>query len=60
MGDIIWGARAIAKTLNTTEKTIFHKLERGQLPGARKIGGRWCLHLPTFYKVFSREENDHR
>jgi hypothetical protein len=38
--DVIWGAAAIAATINKTPRAVFHLLENGHLP-ARKIGGQW-------------------
>lgn len=49
---LIWGASAIGKYLGRSEKGAFHVLESGKIPGARKIGGRWCLDLRTFMAVF--------
>jgi hypothetical protein len=40
--DIIWGAKEIAKILGMNERMAFHWLEGGQIPAARRIGGRWC------------------
>jgi hypothetical protein len=37
--DIVWGAGAIAKVLNLTERQAFHLLESGKLPA--KKTGRW-------------------
>ena len=49
---IIWGATAIAPYLGKSEKGVFHALEGGKVPGARKIGGRWALNLNVFYASF--------
>jgi hypothetical protein len=50
--EVIWGAAAIAKALGRTEAAAYHMLERCQVPGARRWGGRWCLHVPTFRAAF--------
>lgn len=52
---IIWGARAIARFLGRTERATFHALERGTLPGARKVGGRWCLSVDHLRQHFDGE-----
>lgn len=46
--NLIWGANAIAKALGRTERATFHMLEHGQIPGARKVGGRWCFDPEVF------------
>ena len=50
--DFVWGAVAIAPIIGRTEKGAFHALESGRVPGAKKVAGRWGLHLPTFMKHF--------
>jgi hypothetical protein len=50
---IVWGARDIAATIGRTERATFHMLERGQVPGARKIAGRWCLDPEVFFATFA-------
>lgn len=52
---LVWGAKAIAETIGVTPAAVFHMLENKQVPGARKIGGRWALHVPTFYESFKTE-----
>ena len=47
---LAWGARQIAAIVGVTEHQCFDMME--QLPGAMKIGGRWCLHIPTFHASF--------
>jgi len=48
----VWGAAAIAPIIGRTEKGAFHALESGRVPGAKKVAGRWGLHLPTFNEHF--------
>ena len=36
----VWGAAAIARVINRTERQAFHLLERGHLP-ADKVGKLW-------------------
>lgn len=47
-----WGGKDIAKYLGRTERATMQALERGQIPGARKIGGRWCLSTAEFERHF--------
>ncbi|MET4721813.1 hypothetical protein ABIF64_005971 [Bradyrhizobium japonicum] len=49
---IVWGAAAIAPIIGCTETSVFRALESGRVPGARKIAGRWGLHVPTFLASF--------
>ncbi|MGY3590121.1 hypothetical protein ACVIGB_010295 [Bradyrhizobium sp. USDA 4341] len=48
----VWGAAAIAPIIGRSEKGAFHALESGRVPGAKKVAGRWGLHLPTFTSHF--------
>ena len=41
--DLIWGAAAIGKVINRTPKQVFHMLESGHIPPARKLGGKWVV-----------------
>ncbi len=51
--EFVFRGEAIARLLNDTTKATFHKLERGQIPGAMKIGGRWAVHVPTLRAHFA-------
>jgi hypothetical protein len=51
--EFIWGAAAIAPLIGRSESGAFHALESGRVPGAKKVAGRWGLHLPTFTKHFT-------
>lgn len=53
--DIVWGAEAIAPYLGKTTRGAFHAMERGRIPGAAKIGGRWGLNLRLFYAAFAEK-----
>jgi hypothetical protein len=44
----IWGATAIAAEIGQPEATVYRWLEGGQLPGAKKVGGRWCFRPDVF------------
>ena len=52
--DVIWGAKAIAQTLNLTDRAVYHMLEAGTLPGAKKIGGKWAFS-PSMFAAAMRE-----
>jgi hypothetical protein len=43
--EIVWGAVKIAPHIGRSVKGAFGALERGQIPGAKKIAGRWALNL---------------
>jgi len=43
---VVYGVHAIAKAIDETDiRRTFYNLKRGNIPGARKIGRRWCLSL---------------
>jgi hypothetical protein len=50
--ELVWGARAISQAIGRTEAATFHALERDQLPGAKRCGGRWCLNVRAFRAAF--------
>jgi len=49
---IIWGCAAIAKAIGRSEKSTFHALQEGKIPGAKKVAGRWGLNFPVFVAAF--------
>lgn len=55
--DIVWGCKAIAKAIGRTERATFHMLEKGTLPGARKVAGRWCFS-PGLFAVHMAASGD--
>lgn len=50
---VIWGARAIGKAINRNERVAYGLLESGQIPGAKKVGGRWCVTAHALRRVFN-------
>jgi hypothetical protein len=48
----VWGAKEIGVAINRSERATFHMLEKGQVPGAKKIAGRWCLDPDVFFAAF--------
>lgn len=51
--DIIWGVRDIARVLRRSQRSTYHCLEAGTIPGARKMGGRWCFSPALFHAALS-------
>lgn len=51
--DLIWGAEAIAEAIGRTRRQAFHLLEAGELPGAKKIGGRWVISRRALEAMFA-------
>lgn len=50
--DLVWGAKAIGAYLGRSEKAAFQMLEQSRVPGAKKVAGRWGMHVPTFLASF--------
>jgi hypothetical protein len=50
--DIIWGAKAIGRVLNLTERQAYHRLESGQIAGAQKIGNTWAGSVRALKRPF--------
>jgi hypothetical protein len=42
--DIVWGAAAIGRAVNLSERQAFHLLEQKKLP-AKKVGGKHCASV---------------
>lgn len=51
--DVVWGAKAIGQVLNLTERQAFHRLEAGQIPGAKKIGKSWAASRSAIQRMFN-------
>jgi hypothetical protein len=51
--DVAWGAKAIGKTLGLSERQAFHRLERGQIPCARKFGNTWAASRQALIRLFA-------
>jgi hypothetical protein len=53
--EFVYRVPNIARVVNDTEKAVYHRLARGKMPGARKLGGTWALHLPTYRAAFQSD-----
>lgn len=50
--EIVYGAKAIAEATDEPDvRKVHYRLERGLIPGARKIGRVWALSLPVFRRA---------
>jgi len=50
----------LAELMNTSEKTVYLRLERDEIPGANKLMGRWRVPRDLFLAWWfgnTREEN---
>jgi hypothetical protein len=50
--EIVWGAAGIGLVINRTPKQVFHMLEKGRIPAARKIGGVWAASRRELLRQF--------
>ena len=55
--DLIWGAKNIARAICQSERQTFYMLESGQLPGARKVGGKWVITRAMLRRIFEGATN---
>jgi hypothetical protein len=51
--ELIWTVSAIAEAINRDERATAHLLRKG-LPGAQRLGGKWCLKKSVFLKSFEQ------
>jgi hypothetical protein len=50
--ELVWGIREIAARINRDERAAAHLLRNGELPGAKRIGGRWAFRPAVFKNHF--------
>lgn len=50
---LLWGASEIAAALGVSRRAAFHLLSTNAVPGAQRIGGRWCLNIAAFTASFA-------
>ena len=48
----IYSTREIAEFLGRSERSCYHILENGKVPGAKKVGGTWMLDTAVFAESF--------
>lgn len=53
--DIVWGAEAISQVLGLNKRQTYHRLEAGQVPGARKFGANWAVSREALRRLFLTE-----
>ena len=39
--ELLWGVDAIAQEIGREPRQVYHLLSTGELPDAKKVGGRW-------------------
>jgi len=49
---VCWGADQIAKAIGLSERQAFHRLQKGQIVSARKIGGKWVAGRDALRREF--------
>lgn len=54
--DIVWGARAIGLLINRNSRVTYGLLEAREIPGARKVGNRWCVSRHKLREAFGLAE----
>lgn len=52
---VLWGAAAIGAVIGRTKRQTYHMLTRGELKGAKLIGGRWCITREALRAIFGDE-----
>ena len=50
----IISAQELAGKLKLTPKTMYKLLNKGDIPGSRKVGGLWYIDLRIFESSFSK------
>lgn len=54
----IISVRQAAEILGVTEGTAYRWLDRGELPGAVRVGGRWYVRRAALERWCNAEEGD--
>lgn len=50
--DLLWGAEEIGREIRRSTRQVNHMLATESLPGARKVGGRWCITRAALHALF--------
>lgn len=53
--NLIWGSANIAREINRKPRTAGYMLENGEIPGAKKIRGQWCVARQKLREAFGLE-----
>ncbi len=53
--NLIWGARNIGRVLGMKEAQIHYLLVAHGIPGAKKIGNKWCIEESKLRAFFEKE-----
>ena len=54
--DLLWGPEEIGEEIRRTKRQVQHMIDRGDLVGAKKIGGRWCITRSALHALFYGKE----
>lgn len=49
---ILWGAKDIGAAIGVNPRRAHYMLTEGELPGARKVGGRWSITRQRLRDIF--------
>lgn len=50
--DLIWGSPAIAKAIGRKPRITAYMLEKGEIPGATKVLGKWVISRSKLLEKF--------
>ena len=50
--DLLWGVDEIGHAIRRNRRQAHYLLEKGELPGAKKVGGRWCIPRTALHDFF--------
>jgi hypothetical protein len=53
--DVVWGAKAIGQEIGLSERRAFHRLERGHIRCAKKVGNSWVSTKPALKRLVTPE-----
>lgn len=49
---VIWGSEAIGAAIGRSKRQVHYMLDQGELPGARKVSGRWAITRKRLKQIF--------
>jgi hypothetical protein len=49
---VLWGCEEIGAAIGCNPRRTHYLLDQGQLPGAKKVGGRWCISRRRLRDIF--------